>query len=577
MSSFSASGYPAPGDRIGRFLILEQLGQGGMGVVYRAREENLGREVALKIVAPHLAHDPEFRGRFIREARAQASLESTHVVAVYAHGEEDGYLYIASQLVIDGDLGRLIRTAGVPPVRDALDVIEQVASGLSDAHEAGLIHRDIKPGNVLVRIRGGAVWAYLADFGIARRMDAAATRVGSLVVGTPSYMAPELHGGAPASVATDIYSLGCVLWVALSGTAPYQGTSEYQVIGGHIGAPVPQLPGGGALEQAANRILRIAMAKEAGERYPSAAAMRADLQAALRLSPQPATPTFGRMPTTPPPPWRPPTAAPTVPPGRSRPPTRTRMWAGIGIAAVLAVAVGVGAAVAVGNDGGSPSSDPTGSASSFVDQPAADILLDSEKEMKVLTAAHIQGAFLEGGSRLQVDFDVTSGGDCHGTLQEDGAGRIEVLRADGHTYVKPDQEFLISSSGANANASTAQLMLDTLHGRWLEFDKGENDRSLTKICDLDRLQERDGRENATATAAGTVTVNGKETVKIELTEGSNWEAYYVALDDPHYTLRIDESKTDSLDYSSFDDIDRITRPAADDSATLDELLAEITG
>jgi hypothetical protein len=176
-----------------------------------------------------------------------------------------------------------------------------------------------------------------------------------------------------------------------------------------------------------------------------------------------------------------------------------------------------------------------------------------------------------------VDFDVTSAGDCRGTLQEDGAGRIEVLRVDGHTYVKPDQDFLISSSGADADPSTAQLMLDALHGRWLEFGKGENDRSLTKICDLDRLQERDGREGATASAAGTVTVNGKETVKIELTEGSNWEAYYVALDEPHYTLRIDESRSDSLDYSSFNDVDRITRPATDDSATLDDLLAEITG
>jgi hypothetical protein len=521
-------------------------------------------------------HDPEFRGRFIREARAQASLESTHVVAVYAHGEEDGYLYIASQLVVDGDLGGLIRTAGVPPLRDALDVIAQVASGLSDAHEAGLIHRDIKPGNVLVRIRGGSVWAYLADFGIARRMDASVTRTGSLVVGTPSYMAPELHGGAPASVATDIYSLGCVLWVALSGTTPYQGTSDYQVIGGHIGAPVPQLPGTGPLEQAANRILRIAMAKEPGQRYASAAAMRADLQAALRLAPQPGGATNGRLPTTPPPAWRPPTAGP-APTGGSPRPGRARMWAGLSVAAVLAVTVGVGAALAVGDDGGRAPTDPAESPAAFVDQPAADILLDSEKEMKVLTAAHIQGTFLEDGSRLMVDFDVTSAGDCHGTLQEDGAGRIEVLRVDGHTYVKPDQDFLISSSGADADPSTAQLMLDALHGRWLEFGKGENGRSLTKICDLDRLQERDGREGATASAAGTVTVNGKETVKIELTEGSNWEAYYVALDEPHYTLRIDESRSDSLDYSSFNDVDRITRPATDDSATLDDLLAEITG
>ena len=254
-----------------------------MGVVYRAVEENLSREVALKIVAPLYAHDPEFRERFSREARAQASLESAHVVAVYAHGEEDGYLYIASQLIVDGDLGQLIRTAGVPPLVDALSVIEQVATGLADAQDAGLVHRDIKPGNVLVRIRGNAVRAYLADFGIARRMDAASTRFGSSAVGTPTYMAPELHGGAAASFVTDVYSLGCLMWVALTGTPPFTGQSDYQIVAAHVNQEIPQLAGTSPMVLATNRILGLAMAKEPGERYPTAAAMQADLQAALRL------------------------------------------------------------------------------------------------------------------------------------------------------------------------------------------------------------------------------------------------------------------------------------------------------
>ncbi|HWJ82577.1 MAG TPA: serine/threonine-protein kinase [Nocardioides sp.] len=601
MSSFSAPGYPAPGARIGRFLILDQLGQGGMGVVYRAREENLGREVALKIVAPLFAHDPEFRERFTREARAQASLDSSHVVAVYAHGEEDGYLYIASQLVVDGDLGRLIRTAGVPPLPDALDVIEQVASGLSDAHEAGLIHRDIKPGNVLVRLRGGAIRAYLADFGIARRVDADATRFGSAAVGTPSYMAPELHGGAPASVATDIYSLGCLLWVALSGTPPYQGSSEYQIIGGHIGAPVPQLPGDGPMVQATNRILRIAMAKEPAQRYASAAAMRADLQAALRMPSQagsampapPAgtvlrpltptgsrtptggpTPTPSRMPTVPPPSWQS-HPTPTGPPRRA---SSKRLWIGVGTAAVLALAVGVGAAIAVGqgDGGGDPAPDP---AAAFLDLPADQILTDSEKEMKVLDSARVQGSFLQDGSRLVVDLVVTTEGDCHGTMKQEGAGEIEMLRVGDRVFVKPDQQFLTSASGAGVDASTAQLLQNALHGRWLEFPKDENTNDLTKICDLDEQLERDGREDATATDVGTVEVNGKQTVKIELTEGTNFEAYYVQVDEPHYTLRVDESRTgdETLDYSEFDATPPIELPPADDSATLDQLISEISG
>jgi len=274
------SPYPGPGDpgapasvgaRIGRFRILEQLGQGGMGVVYRAMEENLGREVALKVIAPLFAHDPEFRERFTREARAQASLESAHVVAVYAHGEEDGHLYIASQLISGGDLGHLIRTEGVPSLVEALEIIEQVTSGLADAHDAGLVHRDIKPGNVLVRRRPGSVRAYLADFGIARRMNADATRFSSTAAGTPSYMAPELHGGARASAVSDLYALGCLLWVTLTGRPPYLGDSEYQLIAAHVRDPVPQLAGTSAMVHATNRILRTAMAKDPADRYQRAA------------------------------------------------------------------------------------------------------------------------------------------------------------------------------------------------------------------------------------------------------------------------------------------------------------------
>ena len=284
MSSFSPSNDLVPGDRIGRFRIVAQLGQGGMGVVYRALEENLGREVALKVIAPLFAHDPEFRERFTREARAQASLESAHVVAVYAHGEEDGYLYLASQLVPGGDLGHLIRHEGVPTMVDALEIIEQVGRGLSDAHDAGLVHRDIKPGNVLVRRRSGGIRAYLADFGIARKMNADATRFSSSTVGTPTYMAPELHGGAKAGAQTDIYALGCLLWVALTGAPPYTGMSEYQLVAAHIKEPVPQLAGNLPMGNATNRILRTALAKHPHERYASAAALRDDLRS-FRLVP----------------------------------------------------------------------------------------------------------------------------------------------------------------------------------------------------------------------------------------------------------------------------------------------------
>ena len=145
-----------------------------MGVVYDALEENLDRRVALKVIAPMFADDPDFRERFGREARSLASLDSPHVVQVYAHGEEDGYLYIATQLIPDGDLGQMISQWGPAPVGKAVELMEQVASGLADAHASRLVHRDIKPANVLVRRRGSGATASVP--GLPRRLRHRATR-----------------------------------------------------------------------------------------------------------------------------------------------------------------------------------------------------------------------------------------------------------------------------------------------------------------------------------------------------------------------------------------------------------------
>jgi serine/threonine protein kinase len=140
------AGYPAPGEMIGPFRVGRRLGGGTMGVVLEAYDEPLNRQVALKVISPHLADDPGFRARFTREAQARASLDSAHVVHVYAHGEAGGRLYIATRLVPDGDLGLMLQQYGAPPVRTALDVIGQVATGLAVAHAAGLVHRDILGG-----------------------------------------------------------------------------------------------------------------------------------------------------------------------------------------------------------------------------------------------------------------------------------------------------------------------------------------------------------------------------------------------------------------------------------------------
>jgi len=337
------AGYPEPGELIGPYRVGQRLGMGGMGIVFEALDTHLNRQVALKIISPHLADDATFRARFTHEAQAQASLDSPNVVHVYAHGEVDGRLYIATQLVPDGDLGQMIQRNGAPSLGIAVEVIAQIASGLADAHAAGLVHRDIKPANVLLRIGTDSVRAYLADFGIARQVDAdhGLTIAGS-TIGTPTYMAPELHTGARPGPASDVYSLGCLLWAAVSGHAPYTGTSDYQIVNAHFSAPVPQLPETSPMAAAVNRVLRIAMAKQPEHRYPDAGAMRDDLQAALRL---------------------PEAAGATLPGGFAGPgpatPRRTGLVVAL-VALIVLVVAGVGVAFAVTRgDDREPKADPS--------------------------------------------------------------------------------------------------------------------------------------------------------------------------------------------------------------------------
>ncbi|HWJ80951.1 MAG TPA: serine/threonine-protein kinase [Nocardioides sp.] len=293
------SSFPAPGAHVGPYRVVRELGRGGMGVVFEAVDAVLDRRVALKIISPQLAEDPAFRARFTREAQAQASLDSPYVVTVFAHGEIDGNLYIATQLVPGGDLGAVLRHSGAPAPWVAINMIAQVASGLADAHAMGLVHRDIKPANVLLRFREHGVTAYLADFGIARRIDSGGLTTEGSALGTPAYMAPELHTGGRPSPASDVYSLGCLLWAALCGRAPYAGTSDYQVVTAHVSGAVPQLVVSGGWEREANRILRRALAKRPEDRYPTAAALRDDLRA---LGRQPAPPQVRAAYDAPPPP-----------------------------------------------------------------------------------------------------------------------------------------------------------------------------------------------------------------------------------------------------------------------------------
>ncbi|MDF9717443.1 serine/threonine-protein kinase, partial [Nocardioides sp. ChNu-99] len=291
--------FPEVGDKFGSYRVTDQIGQGGMGVVYAAEQAGLGRTVALKVLAPQYAAQGDYQERFVREASVLARLDSVHIIHIYDHGEQDGCLYIATQYVTGGDLGQAIKQGEGMPVREAAEIVAQTAGGLHDAHKAGVIHRDVKPSNVLLRDRSDDLHAYLCDFGIAQGGQPGLTVAGS-VAGTMGYMAPERCRGEAATPASDIYALGCVLWTALAGRPPYHGT-DVEVGLAHLSEPVPQFVEGDPMARIVNAVLRRSMAKDPAARYPDAASMRRDLrtvvdrartQPELRLVPDLGEPTL---------------------------------------------------------------------------------------------------------------------------------------------------------------------------------------------------------------------------------------------------------------------------------------------
>jgi serine/threonine-protein kinase len=227
------------GQIVAGYRIEERIGRGGMGLVYRAQHLNLGRRAAIKIIAPELAEASGFRERFNREARIAAALQHPNIVTVYDAGEEDGLLYLAMQYIEGSDLAAVLRSQGrLRPYR-AIDVCRQVAAALDAAHAQGLIHRDVKPANVLIEGRT----AFLTDFGLTKRIEGTRTDLTKAgeVVGTIHYVAPEQIEGGRVDARTDIYSLGCLLYQCLSGELPFARDTDVAVIYAHLSEEPPRL------------------------------------------------------------------------------------------------------------------------------------------------------------------------------------------------------------------------------------------------------------------------------------------------------------------------------------------------
>jgi|HigsolmetaAR202D_1030399.scaffolds.fasta_scaffold00608_19 Serine/threonine protein kinase len=325
---------PNIGRQVDRYEIRSLLGTGGTARVYRAFDQRLQRDVALKLLKSNTLADPDFVKRFEREARTLAGLRHGHIVQIYDYGEQEGVLYIVTQLLpgptLEQELASLRAQGTTMPVQRALQTLTQIASALDYAHAQGIIHRDIKPGNVIRNHHDDVI---LTDFGIARSANNQNTSITQVntVIGTPAYLSPEQAQGLPVSAASDIYALGIVAYELLTGTVPFRNGNPTAVLLDHIQtqpqAPSLLRPG---LDPAFDPIILKALAKEPSQRYASAGAFVQALLGVWQQSNKPKVPTVAwheqqtvvnpavtpapapARPSVSPPPQRPP-QAPTTP------------------------------------------------------------------------------------------------------------------------------------------------------------------------------------------------------------------------------------------------------------------------
>jgi serine/threonine-protein kinase len=374
---------PEIGSRIAGYLVEGILGRGGMGVVYRARHEVLEREAAVKVLLAELGRDPDFRTRFLRESRMAARLSRhPNVLPVYDAGDADGLLYLAMYLVEGPSLAEVISQEGRLDAPRAVEIVRQVAAALDVAHAQDLVHRDVKPANILLELRpDGADHCFLGDFGLLKEArSTTGITSASVMVGTLDYMAPEqldprILGDEPVDGRVDVYALGCVLYECLAGARPFSDVdSDTALIVAHLSREPPRLSDVRPdLPPAIDGVIAGAMAKDRAERPATAGELAATAARVLSgveeggVTPQaaaagsgPPPPTVAAPPPAPRPPRDPPGALPAVPPPPPPPARRSRLALLVGVPLlVLAVIVGVVLATSGGGGGGGPSDGPS--------------------------------------------------------------------------------------------------------------------------------------------------------------------------------------------------------------------------
>jgi serine/threonine protein kinase len=395
----ATSWIPKIGDEFAGYRLEEMIGHGGMSIVYRARHLTLERSVALKLLAPDLSDDPSFQERFIRESRLAAGLDHPNVIPIYEAGEDDGVFYIAMRYVPGSNLKALLQRNGPLDPAQTISVIGQIASALNAAHEMGLVHRDVKPANVLIVEGAGADGShhvYLSDFGIAKQQASNVTRTG-MFIGTAEYASPEQIEGKELDGRSDVYSLGCVLYQCLTGNPAYEKDSEVALIYAHLLEPPPSTRAvRPELSPAIDDVVAKALAKKPEDRFATARDLAVAVREALSqgsssvpaaapeivaaAAPAVAPPAVAApavaasavaQEVTPPPPGPPPPAPPSPsdparePAPQSSGPSRPMSRKRLGLAAALiaiAVAGAVLAGVQLGRGGKSEATPPTSGA-----------------------------------------------------------------------------------------------------------------------------------------------------------------------------------------------------------------------
>ena len=262
--------------QIGKYRILDRVGEGAMGVVYKAIDPVLNRPVAIKVMSEGMAQDNNLRERFLREAQAAGSLQHPNVVTIYDFGETDGHLFIAMEFIEGTDLEQLLVRGQAIPLEAKLDIIVDVLNGLSYAHRRGLVHRDIKPANIRIDAEGHA---RIMDFGVVHLSTSNLTGTG-VMMGTPNYMAPENITGDEVTPASDLFSVGAVMYELLTNAKPFAADTLHRVLFRIVSDPPPNLlDADPALPPALDRVVKKALAKEPGERYANATEMANDISA----------------------------------------------------------------------------------------------------------------------------------------------------------------------------------------------------------------------------------------------------------------------------------------------------------